>query len=361
MGGTDDDLAIIRRRIAAQRLAGRPFGGPADAVRGLLAVQSQEYLQAKWALAMRCGEATNAEIDASFDRGDFLRTHVLRPTWHFVAPEDLRPLLRLTAPRVRRLMAPQDRELSIDEPTLATARRTTEAALEGGAALTRRDLAERLAGEGITGDGRRIGHITMRLELEALICSGPRDGKQHTYALVDERVPPETSPASDDDVLAGATVRFFAGHGPATAHDFAKWASLRVSDARAGLDLTGDRLDRFEHGGTTYWHAGLGDADATADRALLLPEYDESWAGYRDLRMRLAAPVPGRLDLRRPVLVGGEVRAAWRRKLSARSVDFEIEPFAPLSRRVRGTVEDEAEQYAAFLQLPIGSLKWVAS
>jgi len=360
MGGTIDELGIIRRRLAAQRLTGEPFPDPATAVRSLLAVQSQEYLMAKWAVAMRSGPLTDAAVEQAFDAGAILRTHVLRPTWHFVAPEDIRPLLRLTAPRIRRLLASQDRELELDEPALAVGRRVVAAALRGGTALTRPELAERLVAAGIAGGGRRIAHIAMRLELEELICSGPRRGRQHTYMLLDERAPEASRPADGEGLLAAATERFFASHGPATAHDFAKWASLRVADARRGLELAGDSLDSFEHAGKTWWQ---GDSPEPADDAgaLFLPDYDESMAGYRDLRVQTARPVPEGFSLQRPVLVGGEVQAAWRRTVTGRAVDLEVQPLGSLSRRHRAAIEAEADRYAWFLQLPIGSLRWVAS
>ena len=108
------------RRLRAQRLIGKPFSSPVGVVRWLGAVQSQDYAGAKWAVAQRCG-ATDATLDRLFDQGAILRTHVMRPTWHFVAPEDIRWLLDLTAPRVRAGLAGRYRRLEIDESVAARA------------------------------------------------------------------------------------------------------------------------------------------------------------------------------------------------------------------------------------------------
>ena len=200
----------------------------------------------------------------------------------------------------------------------------------------------------------------MHAELAGLICSGPRRGKQHTYMLLDERAPDRGRRLTDQEALAEGTRRFFTGHGPATAHDFAKWSSLRVSDARAGLELVAGELESFEHDGKTWWHRGLG-AEGGAGGALLLAEYDESGAGYRDLKMRMGAPVPGDAGFRKPILVDGECVGIWNRSLAEDAVDLELRIYKRLNRGQVAAVEIEAERYASFLQLAIGSLQWVAS
>ena len=77
--------AIVTRRLHRQRLTGAPFQTPAEAVAFSGAVQAQEYAEALWSLGMRVRDHDAAAIAAACDRGDIVRTHVLRPTWHFVA------------------------------------------------------------------------------------------------------------------------------------------------------------------------------------------------------------------------------------------------------------------------------------
>ena len=356
-----NDREIARRRLGTQRLVGTPFGSPAAVVDGLLAVQSQEYLMARWALGMRCRPTTEAEVEADFTAGLFLRTHVLRPTWHFVSPADIRWLLALTAPRIMRLMAPYERELELGEPLLDRCMGLIAEALRGERALTRAQLGDALEAGGVAdASGRRLGHIAMRAELLALICSGPRAGKQHTYMLLDERAPDPGLRVEGEDALAELARRFFASHGPATAHDLAKWSSLRVSDARTGAALAGDDLRSFEHDGKTWWHTGAGEG-AEISGALLLPDYDEGAAGYRDLRLVMGAPVPGGAVFKKPLLLDGECVGTWTRRLERGSVDIDLEVFKRIGRAGRAAIEAEAGRFASFLRLPIGSLQWVAS
>src|ERR1700736_2352993 len=178
---------IASRRLHTQRCSGEPFASAVEAVRWLGAVQSQDYAGAKWALGQRTRGATENELDRLFDEGAILRTHVMRPTWHFVLPEDIRWLLELTAPRIRLGLAARYRQLEIDEGVVARAGAAFTAALAGGRQLTRAELGKVLRAAGISPEGQRLPHLLSAAELDGLITSGPRQGKQFTYALLEER------------------------------------------------------------------------------------------------------------------------------------------------------------------------------
>ena len=144
---------------------------------------------AKWSVGSRAQRATDADIERAFDAGEILRTHVLRPTWHFVLPADIRWLLTATAPRVQARCAYRYRQLGLDAATLRRGDEALAAALRGGADLTRAEAAAVLAAAGIDAAGQRLPYLLMHAELEAVVCSGPRKGKQHTWALLEERAP----------------------------------------------------------------------------------------------------------------------------------------------------------------------------
>ena len=199
------------RRLAAQFLTRPSRGSVTDVIRALGAVQAQDYV----------GAATDASIEMLFADGAFLRTHVLRPTWHFVAPEDIRWMLALTAPRIAASMASYSRRLDLTPDVFRRSNDAIARALEGRRHLTRAELSETLARVGITAATQRLGHLMMQAELDAVICSGPRRGKQFTYALLDERVAPAAS-RDRDESLADLTLRYFKCRGPATAADFEK-------------------------------------------------------------------------------------------------------------------------------------------
>jgi thioredoxin reductase len=234
------DLTIARR-LASLGISPPTRHGPAEIVRRLSAVQSQDYAGAKWSIALRGTRLTDAIVDAAIDSGRILRTHVLRPTWHFVLPEDIRWLLDLTRGRVHALNASMYRALELDGSTMARAHEAITRALSGGYHLTREDLGAVLADVGISATGQRLAYIVMAAELDALICSGPRRGSRFTYALLDERAPLARS-VERDEGLAELARRFFTARGPATLHDLSRWSSLTVRDARVAVESVRSEL-----------------------------------------------------------------------------------------------------------------------
>lgn len=172
---------IVQARLANQLLAGTKRRHPGEVVSWLGAVQAQDFAAAKWAVGLRTYGAADADVEAAFNEGAILRTHVMRPTWHFVAPEDLRSLLALTAPRVHQANARRYRTLGLDGSLLVRCHRAVTQALRDRTYLTRADLAGRLREHHIEASGQKLAYILMHAELEGLICSGPRRGKQLTH------------------------------------------------------------------------------------------------------------------------------------------------------------------------------------
>ncbi len=140
---------------------------------------------------------------------------MLRPTWHFVLPADIRWLLTATAPRIKARDAGRCRQLGLDEETFARSARLLTGALRGGDALTRAEAAAVLKRGGVDVAGQRLPYLLMHAELDALICSGPRRGAEHTYMLLDERAPYAVDLPRDEALarLADAVLqRSRAGH-----------------------------------------------------------------------------------------------------------------------------------------------------
>ncbi|MBO0686334.1 MAG: AlkZ family DNA glycosylase, partial [Candidatus Dormibacteraeota bacterium] len=204
---------------------------------------SQDYAGAKWALAQRTPGATESDLDRLFDEGAILRTHLMRPTWHFVLPQDVRWLLELTAARVKAVMAANDRVQQVDGQVLARTYKVLEGALGDAQHLTRAGLSAALEAAGIAAGGARLGHLLMHAELDGIVVSGPRQGRQFTYALLDERAP-KARRLDRDEALAELTRRYFTSHGPAQVTDFAWWSGLTVKDGRRGLEMVGSCLVR---------------------------------------------------------------------------------------------------------------------
>lgn len=348
--------------MSAARLAAAP-----DVVKWLGAVQAQLYDEAKWALALRSRSSTDAAIERAFSAGRILRTHVLRPTWHFVVPGDLRWMLSLTGPRVSKRMAPYNRRLELDEQVFRRSRTAIVRALAGGRQLTRQELREALERAGVrVGGVQRLAHIVMQGELDAVICSGGRRGKQFTYSLLDDRVPASRA-LSRDEALAELTRRYFSSHGPAQLQDFVWWSGLTTGDARAGIAMVGRKLTCEVIDGKTYWLAGaasgLARGGRSAPSAYLLPLYDEYLIAYKD---RSAARDPrwsqaaGRDPFSAPIVVDGRVVGGWRKSGRGDEVLFTLTPFVPMNREETSAVASAARAYAKFLGLQ-PSLSWTGS
>ncbi len=307
---------IPARRLQTQRLTGEPFKSPLDGIRWLTAVQSQDYAGAKWALGQRSRKTTDAALDRLFDQGAILRTHVLRPTW--------------------------------------------PAALAGGRHLTRVELGEVLRAGRMSPGGQRLPHLLMRAELDAVIASGPRRGKQFTYALLEERVP-KARVLDRDAAVAELTVRYFRSHGPAQIQDFVWWSGLKMADARAGIAVAGKALERRAIEGKDYWF----ESDARARMkvgtvAHLLPNFDEYIVAYRDRAAAVHAERPFEAKLfafgsilSNVVTVAGKVRGSWRRTLARDGVRVEARMLDRLRPAESRAVEAAGRRLGEFLERPV--------
>jgi Winged helix DNA-binding domain len=347
-----DPIAIVHRRLHAQRLASGRFARPAQAVHWLGAMQAQEFAEAKWSVGERVDGATDADVEDSFARGEILRTHVLRPTWHFVTAADIRWVLRLTGPRVHAANRYMYRKLDLSGHVLTRAHAAIARALEADEPRTRAELVVPLRGAGIVADGIRLAYILMHAELEMVVCSGPRRGKQQTYASFDKRVPagPEQT---REEALAELTLRFFRSRGPATVRDFSSWSGLTVADAKAGLRLTDGQLEAMiDHEGTTW--IGPGGDGEPAPGAFLIPMYDEMVSGYKDLRVVLAKPPPREGMLSRPIVIDGRTVGSWKRTVTNRAAIVEATMFTELSAAESSALHAVVERFGHFMQLPAG-------
>lgn len=329
-------------------------------VRWLTAVQAQDYYGALWSLGLRLESAVEADLDAVFNAGTILRTHVLRPTWHFVAPEDIRWLLQLTAPRVHGRNGTGYRQLDLDEKTRQRGYEVISSALAGGKHLTRHELGQALAEAGIqdTESGRRLTYLVMSAELDGVLCSGPRRGKQFTYALLEEWVPPAPE-RTQEEALAELTRRFFCSHGPATVHDFANWSGLTVGDGRTGLSLVQNHLEHAEIDGQTYWFTA--DPPPEIDeppRAFILSVFDEYGIGYKDRRAIASELVSERLGnlgnaLTYLLVLDGQVIGSCRRTLQKETVTVAVDSFLPLTPDDQQAIVEAVQRFGAFLELPV--------
>jgi hypothetical protein len=280
----------------------------------------------------------------------------MRPTWHFVTPIDIRWLLALTAPRVHAVNAHRYRELELDDATLKRSRRVLIKALQGGQHLTREELGEALETAGISAaKGQRLAYLVMHAELRGLICSGPRRGKQFTYGLLEERVPPVAA-LTRDESLAEFARRYFTSHGPATVQDFAKWSGLGSADAKRGLNSVKDQLEHETLNGDEYWFSPAAmPIKQASPTAYLLSVYDEYIIGYADRSMIATPEVVAKLftmgaALTSVVMIDGQIVGSWRRTLRKDAAVVKIDTLARVTKTQFRAVVAAAQRYGEFLE-----------
>ncbi|MBT2499300.1 AlkZ family DNA glycosylase [Agromyces sp. ISL-38] len=344
-----NDRDIARWRLHSQLLAA-PVAQAEQVVSSLLAVQAENPSQSAWAVATRTASPRRGDLADAIADGRVLRTHVLRPTWHYVHAEDAGWLLELTAPRVLPTVDQQLRPLADRMTALTDA---VEATLAAASDRTRAELAAALADRGIELVGQQPMLLLAHLELHGLVCSGvPRDG-EHTYALFADRVPAPRR-LDRDAALTELALRYFTNHGPATERDLAYWATLTVTDVRRGIAGAADRLVSFDHDGRTFWH-GPGDVPTSASPAgHLLQVLDEMYRGYQDSRWMIDGEgvVPRvRETAIGMALVDAQLVAGMKRTVSPKAVTFEVRPHRALEEREVEAITDAAARYAEYLGL----------
>lgn len=351
------NLNIAHLRLHNQLISQPMFAKPADAVQWLGAVQAQDYAAAKWAVGLRLPGASDDDIEQAYNKGLLLRTHVMRPTWHFVSPADIRWLLALTAPRVKAALSYYDRKLELDDATLTSSNAALTRALQGGNQLTRSELAAVLKQASIaTDDLQRLTHLMMHAELDGIICSGARRGNQSTYALLDERVP-QANILDRDEALAKLARRYFTSHGPATLQDFVWWSGLTVADAKSGLAMAACQLISEIIDGLTYWLAASTPPTKNLTHSVyLLPNYDEYVVGYTDRGAVFHSSNTQKLGARDNVLfnhivvVDGQVVGTWKRMVKKEVVMVTPCFFTEMAEDLWRAFAAVTERYGVFLE-----------
>lgn len=350
---------IVKQRLQNQAITGTRFTTPGEVVAWLGAVQAQDYLGSLWAIGLRMQQSTEAAIEEAIAARTIVRTWPMRGTLHFVAAVDARWMLTLLTPRVIARSAGRFRQLGLSDADIDRSREVCIAVLQGGRQLTRNALYQKLEAAGISTAGQRGVHIIGRLAHEGLLCFGNREGKQHTFALLDEWIPPARQ-MERDEALAELTRRYFAGHGPATAQDFMWWSGLTAAEVNEGLALVKQQLAQEKIGGKIYWFSPDAPiAETGSSEVHLLPGFDEYLVGYKYRSAVLGTHDwqlvnPGNNGMLSPtIIVDGQVAGTWKRTFKNRAAVITPLPFTGLSAEEAEALEQAAQRYGRFLGLQV--------
>jgi len=345
---------ICSLRLRSQALEAPGLSSPAGVVAHMGAMQAQDHDMALWAVGIRLPGSSETLVQQALDEGSILRTHVLRPTWHLVHAGDIRWMLRLSAPHIRTGIGSMLRKLELDEATFLKSNEILGKALENGLHLTREELALQLDQAGIRLNNLRLLHLLFRAELDGLICSGIPRGKNHTYALLDLRVPTQT-PLSREEALARLCLRYFGSHGPATLADFSWWSGLPVTEARKALQSVRRQLHEIVFENESYFLAETGtDTKNVPGNVRLLPAFDEYLIAYRSRGLFLpeahTREVVTENGIFRPlILYGGQAHGTWKRTRKKTCTDMEYHFFAPKYKLKKSLLKPAEEAYLSFL------------
>ena len=332
---TSEDISLLR--LKNQQVTEPGFKTAGELVSWMGAMQAQDFSMAKWAVGLRVVGSTEKSINDAINRGEIIRTHALRPTWHFVSPNDIHWMLDLSAHRIKAAMRTMDKRFGLDDAVFRKTNAIIAEALSQQPDLSREAIIEKLVANRIPTSENRVSHILVRAEMERIICSGKSQGTRQTYALLAERAP-KTSALNRDEALAKLALTYFKSHGPATLQDFNWWSGLTAGEAKHALEMVKHNFVSETSDDKTYWFTdGIAGTQNDEPRTFMLPAYDEFIISYRDRTAALISENHSKAvsnnGVFRPVIVTrGKVTGTWRRTLKNKSTILETDFFLPATQ-----------------------------
>ncbi len=345
------DLSILRFKNLH---IGFKFSDVKDLAGWMGAMQAQDYIMSKWAFGIRIKDSTEAMINDAIDSGEIIRTHLLRPTWHFVSSDDLVWMLELTSHQVKASMKFRDKQLGLTAAIFRKSNTIIERSLRNSGHLTREELISELGKAGIDTGENRASHLLVHAETDGIICSGRSKGEKPAYALISGRVQAGRR-LSRDEALKELARRYFTSHGPATLQDFTWWSGLSLTDSKSGLDSARQALISEKVEDQTYWFAGSVQVpDPDPDEVYLLPDYDEFVISYRDRRAMLNLPIHKRAisgnGIFYPTIVrNGKVIGIWKRTAKKDIIAITVNLFDSGNKDLESEIIKAASYYGIFM------------
>lgn len=345
---------IPNHRLINQEISRSDHSTAKDLVGWMGAMQAQDLNMSKWAVGIRLPGSNQESVESALNKGEIIRTHVLRPTWHLVSPEDIYWMLELTAPGIKRLMKTMDRQLELTDSVYNKSNIILEKALREGVQLSRDELAGYLVREGISVESNRLSHLLMRAELEKIICNGSIKGNRQTYALLSDRVP-VIRLLNREESLAELARRYFTSHGPATVKDFEWWSGLSGTDSKLALELIKSDFLSLLWEDKTYWfRQTVLPTSVNLNSTFLLPSFDEYIISYRDRTASIPAGFQQKVltmnGIFHPVIIhGGQVTGTWKRSVIKDKVIITPEFFSAPTKQLYKMVVKASVPYGKFI------------
>ncbi len=346
---TSRDIAHLR--LANQQIASSTFKSPEEIVNWMGCIQAQDYAGAKWAIGCRIKGITDANIEHLINEGKILRTHIMRPTWHLVLPDDIHWILKLTAPKIKALYKGYHQKLGIDQDILKRSKTIITHALDENGKMTRAELTLLLKKEKVSTADGRISFLLMDAELDGLICCAGKLGNQFAYTLLNE----EGSNAklfNRDEAIAALTKRYFLSRGPATIYDFSWWSGLSITDAKKGIELNKELLKHEIVNGNTYWLSINQERTTSGENSVyVLPPFDEYAVAYKDRSDVLGQEFYSEavFGLKPIIISDGQITGTWKSAVRKDGISINTSLFAPACRLSAKAIAPAYKRYGEFM------------
>ncbi len=361
-------ISIATSRLHNQQLEKTKFKTPNEVVSWMGAMQAQDFYMAKWAIGIRLPNSTEKIIETAIDQGEIIRTHLLRPTWHFVSRDDIYWMLELSSPQIKSLMKSNNKMLELTDSVFTKSNKIIEKSLAGNKHLTREELVAELTRAKIPTNITRSSNLLMRAELDKIICSGRTKNKKQTYTLLGEWVPKMKS-LNKEEALAKLAERYFTSHGPATLQDFTWWSGLLTADAKHALEMVKPTFISETISSKTFWMTNsFSNSIPKPDKksVYLLPAYDEYLISYKDRSASLplehhkkSISING--IFKPTIVLNGEVKGLWKRTFKKEKVIVETEFFKLPAKNLKNRIEKVAMVFGGFLEKETEVIHTIAS
>lgn len=346
-------IDIPNYRLISQQISGSEFGTAKELIGWMGAMQAQDLNMSKWAVGIRLPGSVEKSVESALDKGEIIRTHILRPTWHLVSPDDIYWMIGLTAPKIKASMRARDRQLELTESVFNQSNDILGKILRDGVQLSREELAGYYGRNGIAVDSNRLSHLLVRAELEQIICSGSVKSNRQTYALLSDRVPFMRN-LNREESLAELARRYFTSHGPATVKDFEWWSGLSTGDSKLAFELIRTDFISEVMEDKIFWFTSGSSPVHEPNTVFLLPSFDEFIISYKDRTASLPAGFQRQAvsvnGIFHPVIVNaGKVIGTWKRSVIKEKVIITPEFFDAPGKQVIKRVVKASADYGKFL------------
>lgn len=278
------EIDIPSLRLINQQLLHPRFSAPDKLVSWMGAIQAQNINMAKWAVGIRLRSASLKKVEKAINDGSIIRTHVMRPTWHFVAAKDIRWMIALSSKHLERTYTSYSRIVGNEISTrqFIKSNDLLERILCGGRCLTKQEIALEFERAGWSANAHQVNYFLCYAEAKGVVCSGGIHGNTHLYALLEERVP-QYPELSKENALASLARAYFRSHSPASLKDFTWWSGLTLSEAKQAVSIIENEMTEATlNGRLLYIYNSSRRRCDISENLHLLPAFDEYLIAYND-------------------------------------------------------------------------------